>query len=58
MKHGIQTKVTRFASLGLLLLGAATAPLGAGEYYDLGQPVVGAWQRFAWLVFEPQINAD
>ena len=34
--------------IGVLLVAGTN--LRAGEYHDLGRPVIGAWQRFAWLV--------
>lgn len=33
-------------------------PVSGGEYYDLGRPVIGAWQRFAWLVHDPVLKRD
>ena len=33
-------------------------PLYAGVYYDLGQPVVGGWQKSGWLVYDPVLNRD
>ncbi len=32
--------------------------LPAGEYRDLGRPVIGAWQRFSWLVHDPVLKRD
>lgn len=48
----------RRAFVVLAFLPIATDPLAAGEYYDLGRPVVGAWQRFAWLVHDPVLKRD
>ncbi len=44
----------------LLLIGLFTAEsaVRAGEYRDLGRPVVGAWQRFAWLIHDPVLKRD
>ena len=48
-------------SLSSLLIGVLLAlgtELRAGEYYDLGRPVIGAWQRFAWLVYDPVLKRE
>lgn len=51
-----QTKLVTICSIGLLL--AVGTNLSAGEYYDLGRPVIGAWQRTAWLVHDPVLKRD
>ena len=29
-----------------------------GVYYDLGRPVIGGWQRHAWVVWDPVLKRD
>ena len=44
------------AILICLLFGSEL--LYGGEYYDLGRPVIGAWQRFSWIVHDPVLKRD
>jgi len=32
--------------------------VAGGVYYDLGQPVIGGWQRHAWVVWDPVLKRD
>ena len=56
MSHDFRSVMQQLFLLATLL--ATGSPVGAGEYRDLGRPVVGAWQRFAWLVHDPVLKRD
>ena len=44
--------------LWLLMTTLSLPVTQAGEYRDLGRPVIGAWQRFSWIVHDPVLKRD
>ena len=36
----------------------SSVPVLAGTYHDLGRPIIGAWQRHAWIVHDPVLGRE
>lgn len=52
----------RLARFLLLAVSCVASPVfvlgGEGVYFDLGRPVIGGWQRGAWIVADPVLGHD
>jgi len=59
---GRQTRYRFSVVIGFLIVAACCGvnipSACGGVYYDLGQPVIGGWQRHAWVVWDPVLKRD